>query len=77
MIRGNFIDRLGFPYQTVRQCDSCPDSCELATKREYKKKLMYKSKRQSIQQIFFPKLAKIFSQNFQKYYIFTSLATNE
>ena len=39
------MDRLGFPYQTGRQCDSCPDSCELATNREYKKKLMYKSKR--------------------------------
>ena len=38
---------------------------------------MFNSKRQSIQQIFFPKLAKIFSPNFQKYYIFTSLATIE
>ena len=39
------MDRLGFPYQTGRQCDSCPDSCELATNREYKKKSMFKSKR--------------------------------
>ena len=42
-----------------------------------KSQWMFKSKRQSIQQMFFPKLEKIFSHNFQKYYIFTSLATIE
>ena len=39
------MDRLGFPYKTGRQCESCPDSCEPATNREYKKKLRNKSKR--------------------------------
>ena len=39
------MDRLGFPYKTGKQCDSCPNSCEPATNREYKKKLKYKTKR--------------------------------
>ena len=39
------MDRLGFPYKTGRQCESCPDSCEPVTNREYKKKLRNKSKR--------------------------------
>ena len=39
------MDRLGFPYKTGRQCESCPDSCESATNREYKKKSRNKSKR--------------------------------
>ena len=39
------MDRLGFPYKTGKQCDSCPNSCEPATNREYKKKLRYKTKR--------------------------------
>ena len=44
-ISGNFMDRLGFPYKTGRQCDSCPNSCESATNRENRNKLRYKTKR--------------------------------
>jgi hypothetical protein len=39
------MDRLGYPYKTGTQCESCPNSCENATNRKDKKKRSYKLKR--------------------------------
>ena len=39
------MDRLGFPYQVGNQCESCPNSCEAATNRKYRKKKRYIGKR--------------------------------
>ena len=33
--RGNFLERLGTPYETGNQCDSCPDSCEYFRAKKY------------------------------------------
>ena len=42
---GNFMERLGYPYKTGKQCESCPNSCEDATNRNGVKKRSYKTKR--------------------------------
>ena len=39
------MDRIGYPYKTGKQCESCPNSCENATNRKSKKKITYKAKR--------------------------------
>ena len=39
------MDRLGYPYKTGTQCESCPNSCEDATNRKGKKKRSHKTKR--------------------------------
>ena len=33
--RGNFLERLGTPYDSGNQCDSCPDSCEYFRAKKY------------------------------------------
>ena len=33
--RGNFLERLGTPYESGNQCDSCPDSCEYFRAKKY------------------------------------------
>ena len=33
--RGNFWERLGTPYESGNQCDSCPNSCEYFRAKKY------------------------------------------
>ena len=42
---GNFMDRLGYPYQAGNECESCPNECEDATMKSYKKKNINKRRR--------------------------------